>query len=74
MFSGLKNWISNKINSAKSVSNPSNSVLLIDEVDVFFDEDFYGKIYASGFRIADELVVKFLKAAWASKTDLKNLP
>ncbi len=39
--------------SSLSVHDKSNRVLLIDEVDVFFGQDFYGKLRSTGFEFVD---------------------
>ena len=48
-------------------------VLLIDEVDVFFSEDFYGASYRPAVLLQSEAVLDCLKVMWRNRADLKTL-
>lgn len=39
----------------------SKSILLIDEIDVFFSKDFYGQVYTPGFLYKNEKIIEIIK-------------
>jgi hypothetical protein len=41
-------------------------ILLVDEVDVFFGSDFYGKTYNAGSRLIEPEVAEILKTIWTA--------
>ena len=47
--------------------NPNPKVLLIDEVDVFFNDDFLGNIYVPSAKIKHESITDLFKYIWAMK-------
>jgi hypothetical protein len=51
--------------------NRVNRVLVIDEVDVFFDENYFGKLYAPGVAIDSPEVRKLIKFIWEHHSDNK---
>ena len=48
-------------------------VLLVDEVDVFFGRDFYGKTYNQVAEIQDPIVEKLLRKIWELRTSNPSL-
>ena len=46
-----------------------NRVLVIDEVDVFFDEHYFGKLYAPGVAIDGPEVKRLIKFIWQNHSD-----
>ena len=46
-------------------------MLVIDEVDVFFDENYFGQIYAPGVAIEGPEVKRLIKFIWENHTDKK---
>lgn len=42
-------------------------ILLIDEVDVFFDKDFYGETYNIEASLINEFVVELFKFIWKER-------
>jgi predicted GTPase len=51
-------------------------VLLIDEVDVFFNKDFYGNLYSPGASLRDEAIVQLINLIWqerASRLSFHNI-
>ncbi|EAR87661.2 helicase carboxy-terminal domain protein (macronuclear) [Tetrahymena thermophila SB210] len=55
----------NKKKTKKTTKNPS--ILIIDEVDVFFTKDFYGSMYNPVARLQDENIVKLAEFIWQSR-------
>lgn len=47
----------------KLKENPT--ILVIDEVDVFFDDNFFGSTYCPGIKLKDLTVTRFLEHVWA---------
>lgn len=60
------NRTSTNITASKSVKR----VLLIDEVDVFFSEDFYGNIYTPLAQIKHDSINKLVEYMWRNRTSL----
>lgn len=52
--------------TAKLFTN-RQKVLIIDEVDVFFDMTFYGKIYQPMFVLKSEAISELIKSIWSMK-------
>jgi hypothetical protein len=52
-------------------------ILLIDEVDVFFSEDFYGNSYNAMFSLTDPTIIDLIRFLWKERkrnfSELKNL-
>lgn len=63
--------------AGRSVTKPlvqqSKRVLLIDEVDVFFSEDFYGNSYQPLAEIASPEFRALVEHIWSQRTDLSAL-
>lgn len=38
--------------------------MVIDEVDIFFDEEFFGNAYAPTLKLNGPIVRKFIKLVW----------
>ncbi|KAL4480832.1 hypothetical protein ABPG72_001701 [Tetrahymena utriculariae] len=55
----------NNKNTIKKIRNPR--VLLVDEVDVFFQKDFYGNMYNPVARLQDENIQKLAELIWQSR-------
>ena len=53
--------------SMVAVGSQRSRALLIDEVDVFFGEDFYGNQYTPLASLQDETIEKLILHVWASK-------
>ena len=51
----------------KSETEGRKSVLLVDEVDVFFGEDFYGKPYRPSVDLEHEAGFKLIQFVWDSR-------
>jgi hypothetical protein len=51
-----------KQRSTKIRENPT--ILIVDEVDVFFDDNFFGNLYCPGIKLKDLTVTKFLEYVW----------
>ena len=50
------------------------TILLIDEADVFFANDFYGQCYRPAFKLRDESIENLLKYIWSKmKGNPQNL-
>ena len=49
------------------------SVLLIDEVDVFFSKDFYGNRYNPISSLKDETITKLIEFIWKNKNGIAGL-
>ena len=50
--------------SHRSQRQRRSRILLIDEVDVFFSEDFYGNVYSQQTSIRDDCVTALIKYVW----------
>ena len=48
-------------------------VLLIDEVDVFFNKDFYGSAYRPLAKLADPTITELLDTVWKNRATTLNL-
>lgn len=48
-----------------------NRILVIDEVDVFFDEHYFGQLYTPGVAIDAPEVKKLMQYIWANHNDKK---
>lgn len=64
-------------NIATRFSNQSaeaKNVLLIDEVDVLFQSNYFGEIYKSAIPLKGQEVTAFIKAAYQKKKGIAQLP
>jgi hypothetical protein len=52
--------------------NGRKKILLIDEVDVFFNKDFYGNHYKPLASLKDSTISELINYCWDNKKDLKN--
>jgi hypothetical protein len=43
---------------------------VIDEVDVFFDDNFFGNTYCPGIKLRDPTVTRFLEYVWTEVSKL----
>ena len=48
----------------KKKTNNNIYILLIDEVDVFFGESFYGKTFNPAIKLQNQLIIELLKFIW----------
>lgn len=60
---------STPVKGSAAAKRKRRSVLLIDEVDVFFNKDFYGKPYICLTRLAHPTISELLKFIWANRGD-----
>jgi len=67
-------WVEGVANST-ALQNCSTcpSILLIDEVDVFFSKDFYGKLYTPAASIRDPTITKLIDLIWSNKDSNNHL-
>ena len=54
----------------QSSENKRPSVLLIDEVDVFFSKEFYGNSYQPVLRLKDETITKLIELIWNYRANI----
>jgi hypothetical protein len=59
--------------SAESTRSTRRRVLLIDEVDVFFSREFYGKTYCPMAPLVDATIAALIKYVWSKRSDKKAL-
>eukprot|EP01038_Epipyxis_sp_PR26KG_P010639 gene10639-14288_t len=57
------------ISESESISGATKSVLLIDEVDVFFKEDFYGELYNPMVKIVHTVISEMTDWIWAKRSE-----
>ena len=63
----------NGINSFAVTSKNDARILLIDEVDVFFNKDFYANIYKPYAKLCSDEITAFVKEIWeVHRTGVKN--
>ena len=57
------------LSAAAMVKSKSNcpSILLIDEVDVFFSKEFYGRLYTPSASIRDPTITKLIDLIWQNR-------
>ena len=61
------------INSFAATSKNEERILLIDEVDVFFNKDFYANIYKPYAKLCSDEITAFVKEIWEEyKRGVKN--
>ena len=61
---------SNKINLTKGKRGSGrNKILLIDEVDVFFSQDFYGNFYRPLAELSEETISTLIQHIWSNRYD-----
>ncbi|CAL6057004.1 Helicase-related_protein [Hexamita inflata] len=64
--------LKNKLDAKKNNKMPRQKVLMIDEVDVFFNESFYGSSYRPMARIQNTEIKELLNYIWSNRNE-KNL-
>ena len=47
--------------------NQRPNILIIDEVDVFFNESFYGQSYKPVARITDPSIIQLVRVLWNNR-------
>jgi hypothetical protein len=52
-----------------AASSRQRRVLLVDEVDVFFSEEFYGRPYKPGCDISSREITELIKAIWKKRSE-----
>ncbi len=68
----VKSLISNEtslLQSAKVVSNRPK-ILLIDEVDVFFSKEFYGRVYTPSATLSDPTIISLTDLIWKERDSI----
>ncbi|KAL4489804.1 hypothetical protein ABPG72_022444 [Tetrahymena utriculariae] len=67
------NYITNGFTERKGEINKGKEIkpkiLLIDEVDVFFSQDFYGKLYNPIARIQDQCIIDLAEFIWKKRNN-----
>ena len=58
------NYDTNNFKKDYKSNTLGKSILLIDEVDVFFSESFYGKTYNAGVNFKHPLISEIIKSIW----------
>jgi hypothetical protein len=53
--------------------NPRPNILIIDEVDVFFNDSFYGQVYKPTARIKDPTINALIRYLWSKKNEKQYL-
>ena len=62
------------INSFAATSKNEERILLIDEVDVFFNKDFYANIYKPYAKLCSDEITALVKEIWEEyKRGVKNV-
>ena len=56
--------------AAQSAQTNRSSILLIDEVDVFFSKEFYGNLYTPSTVLRDPTVIALTNFIWESRARL----
>ena len=65
----VNNFLESKLDASKcQVPLPRDSILLIDEVDVFFGMDFFGNSFNPATRIINEHSFDLMQFIWRNKT------
>ncbi|CAL6013564.1 Helicase-related_protein [Hexamita inflata] len=64
--------LKNKLDATKNNKMPRQKVLMIDEVDVFFNESFYGSSYTPMARVQNSEIKSLLDYVWQNRNQ-KNL-
>ena len=65
----VDDYLGDNLSSSRSkVQSSRPSILLIDEVDVFFGIDFYGSTYNPGTRIQNNDTFELMKAIWKNQS------
>ncbi|CAL6057008.1 Helicase-related_protein [Hexamita inflata] len=64
--------LKNKLDAKKNNKMPRQKVLMIDEVDVFFNESFYGSSYTPMARVQNSEIKSLLDYVWQNRNE-KNL-
>ncbi|CAL6092092.1 Conserved_hypothetical protein [Hexamita inflata] len=64
--------LKNKLDAKKNNKMPRQKVLMIDEVDVFFNESFYGSSYTPMARVQNTEIKSLLDYVWQNRNE-KNL-
>lgn len=56
-----------------SSNTSEKKVLIIDEIDVFFDERFYGELYCPSISLNSKSIKNLIKLVWREVKKNKNL-
>ncbi|CAL6025642.1 Helicase-related_protein [Hexamita inflata] len=65
--------LKNKLDAKKNNKMPRQKVLMIDEVDVFFNESFYGSSYTPMARVQNPEIKALIDYIWQNKNDMNLL-
>ena len=68
MFGSITNLFKNLLSTERS----EPTILIIDEVDVFFDEEYFGNSYCPSIDLKGENVSTFLNYVWNYVKDAKK--
>jgi len=60
----LQKFISDGVLSNKKLKRKEKRVLFIDEVDVFFNKDFYGRLFTPSFTLKDPTIKALVSDIW----------
>ncbi|CAF0939888.1 unnamed protein product [Adineta steineri] len=64
----------NSFNTAQSTHRTERAkILLIDEVDVFFSQDFYGNLYTPSASLREPTITSLINYIWAQRESKLNL-
>ncbi|CAF3915864.1 unnamed protein product [Rotaria sordida] len=70
----LINYVCEKIiNENDNICQTYAKILLIDEVNVFFSQDFYGNVYASSASLRDPTITSLVNFIWKARKSKLNL-
>jgi hypothetical protein len=56
--------VGNKFSKGKNEITDQKTILLIDEADVFFEEEFYGQCYQPAIKLKDPSISQLLTLIW----------
>jgi hypothetical protein len=60
--------LNNKKSELKADDKSSRpNILIIDEVDVFFNDSFYGQVYRPMARLKDPVISSLIKYLWSRR-------
>jgi hypothetical protein len=57
-------FIGNNFSKEKNKITDQKSIFLIDEADVFFNEEFYGQCYQPAIKLKDPAIRQLLTLIW----------
>eukprot|EP01133_Synstelium_polycarpum_P020204 gene20204-24226_t len=66
-----KEFVNNMLTTPNTKPVQSKGILLIDEVDVFFSENFYGRTYSPATQIECPSLIRLIKFIWSNRKTIK---